>query len=68
MRSSGNIQNYNAQVLVHNGFVTEYNTRLSEYRTLFAQYERNAGVHNYILEHNFDRPDVYAYVQQNILI
>ncbi len=66
LRSSGNIQNYNAQVPVHNGLVSEYNTHLSTYRALFTQYEKNAGVHNYILEHNFDRPGVYAYVQQNL--
>ena len=65
LRSSGNIQNYNAQVSVHNGLVSDYNTRLSKYKALFAQYENAVHVHNYILEHNFDRPGVYAYVKQN---
>jgi len=66
MRGSGNIQNYNAQVSVHNGLVSDYNARLSTYRALFARYEKTAQVHNYILEHNFDRPGVYEYVQQNM--
>jgi hypothetical protein len=66
MRDSGNIQNYNTEVSVHNGWVSDYNSRLSTYRALFAQYEKNAQVHNYILEHEFDRPGVYAYVQQNM--
>ncbi|PKL69423.1 MAG: hypothetical protein CVV30_07650 [Methanomicrobiales archaeon HGW-Methanomicrobiales-1] len=65
LRSSGNIQNYNAQVSVHNGLVSDYNTHLSKYKALFAQYENAVHVHNYILEHNFDRPGVYAYVKQN---
>lgn len=66
LRSSGSIKNYNAQVPVHNGLVSEYNANMSTYRTFFTQYEKNAEVHNYILEHNFDRPGVYAYVQQNL--
>jgi hypothetical protein len=66
MRGAGNLQNYNAQVSVHNGLVSDYNTRLNTYRGLFANYEKNAQVHNYILEHNFDRTGVYAYVKQNM--
>lgn len=65
MRGSGNIQDYNAQVSVHNRLVSDYNTRLNAYKALFAQYENAVKVHNYILEHNFDRPGVYAYVKQN---
>ena len=66
MRSSGNIQNYNAQVSVHNGLVSDYNTHMSTYRALFAQYEKTVRVHNYILEHEFDRTGVYEYVKQNM--
>jgi hypothetical protein len=68
LRSSGNIQNYNAQVSVNNGMIADYNTRLKTYRLLFTQYEKNAGIHNYILERNFDRPGVYAYIQQNTTV
>jgi hypothetical protein len=66
LRESGNIQSYNAQVSVHNGLVSDYNARLSTYQALFAQYEKNVQVHNYILEHEFDRPGVYEYVRQNM--
>ena len=66
MRASGNIQNYNAQVSMHNGLVSDYNARLSTYRTFFAQYEKTAQVHNFILEHEFDRPGVYEYVKKNM--
>jgi hypothetical protein len=66
MRGSGNIQNYNAQVSVHNGLISDYNARLSTYRALFAQYEKTVQVHNYILEHEFDRPGVYDYVKKNM--
>ena len=66
MRGSGNIQNYNAQVSVHNGLVSDYNIRLSTYRALFTQYEKIAQVHNYILEHEFDRPGVFEYVKKNM--
>jgi hypothetical protein len=66
MKSSGNIQNYNAQVSVHNGLISDYNTHLSTYRALFAQYEKTVQVNNYILEHEFDRPGVYEYVKQNM--
>jgi hypothetical protein len=44
MRGSGNIQNYNAQVSVHNGLVSDYNVRMSTYRALFAQYEKTCSV------------------------
>jgi len=66
MRDSDNIRNYNAEVSVHNGLVSDYNTHLSTYRALFAQYEKTVQVHNYILEHEFDRPGVYEYVKQNM--
>ncbi|MDO8871877.1 MAG: hypothetical protein Q7V05_03990 [Methanoregula sp.] len=66
LRGSGNIQNYNAQVSVHNGLVSDYNAHLSTYRALFTRYEKTVQVHNYILEHEFDRPGVYEYVKQNM--
>jgi hypothetical protein len=66
MRGAGNIQSYNIQVSVHNGLVSDYNTRLNTYRALYSQYEKYAQVHNYILEHESDRPAVYEYVKQNL--
>ncbi len=66
VRGSGNIQSYNAQVSLHNSFVSDYNANLSTYRALFAQYEKTVQVHNFILEHEFDRPGVYEYVKQNM--
>ena len=66
LRGTGNIQSYNTQVSVHNGLVSDYNAHLNTYRALFAQYEKTAQVHNYILEHEFDRPGVYEYVKQNM--
>jgi hypothetical protein len=66
LRAAGNIQNYNAQVSVHNELVSDYNAHLSTYRALFTQYEHTVQVHNYILEHQFDRPGVYEYIQQNM--
>jgi hypothetical protein len=66
LKGSGNIQNYNAQVPVHNGLISDYNAHLITYRALFAQYEKTARLHNFILVHEFDRPGVYEYVQQNM--
>jgi hypothetical protein len=66
LRSSGNIPEYNAHISVHNELVTGYNARLKTYRELFSRYEKTAQVHNYILEHNFDRPGVFKFVQQNM--
>ena len=66
LKNSGNIKDYNTQVSLHNDLVSDYNTHLSTYRALFTQYEHTAQVHNYILEHQFDRPGVYEYIQQNI--
>jgi len=66
MKGSGNTLNYNAQVPVHNGLVADYNANLSTYRTLFSRYEKAVQVHNYILNHNFDRSGVYEYIQQNL--
>lgn len=66
MKSSGNTQNYNAQVPVHNGLVADYNANMGTYRILFTRYEKAVQVHNYILNHNFDRSGVYQYIQQNL--
>jgi hypothetical protein len=66
IRNTGNSGSYNAQVAVHNALVSDYNTQLNEYRQLFARYQNYALVHNYILEHMYDRKGVFEYVKKNM--
>jgi hypothetical protein len=66
IRDTGNSENYNAQVVVYNALVSDYNARLNMYRQLFARYENYALVHNYILEHMYDRKGVFEYVKKNM--
>lgn len=66
LKITGNTGSYNAQVPVHNALVAEYNTRLATYRQLFSLYEKYANIHNYILEHMYDRKGVYEYVKRNM--
>jgi hypothetical protein len=66
IRDTGNSENYNAQVVIYNALVSDYNTRLNMYRQLFARYENYALVHNYILEHMYDRKGVLEYVKRNM--
>jgi hypothetical protein len=66
LRTTGNTGSYNAQIPVHNALVTDYNARLATYRQLFGLYEKYALVHNYILEHMYDRKGVYEYLNKNM--
>jgi hypothetical protein len=66
MRNNGNSGSYNAEVPVHNALVSDYNTRLNTYRQIFARYEKYVVVHNYILEHMYDRKGVFEYVKKNM--
>jgi hypothetical protein len=66
IRNTGNSGSYNTQVAVHNALVSDYNSQLNAYRQLFARYEKYALVHNYILEHMYDRKGVYEYVKKNM--
>lgn len=66
LRNTGNSNSYNAQVAVHNTLVLDYNSRLNDYRELFSRYEKYALVHNYILEHMYDRKGVFEYVKTNM--
>jgi hypothetical protein len=66
MRDTGSSVSYNAQAPVHNALVSDYNARLNTYRQLFARYEKYALVHNYILEHMYDRKGVFEYVKKNM--
>jgi len=66
LKTAGNTVSYNAQVPAHNALVAEYNTRLGTYRERFALYEKYALIHNYILEHMYDRKGVYEYLKINM--
>ena len=66
IRNTGNSGSYNTQAAVHNALVSDYNSRLNAYRQLFARYEKYALVHNYILEHMYDRKGVFEYVKKNM--
>jgi hypothetical protein len=66
LKTTGNTGSYNAQVPVHNALVADYNVRLATYREIFVLYEKYALVHNYILEHMYDRKGVYEYVKKNM--
>ena len=63
LKSTGNIAAYNVQVPVHNTLVSEYNARLSTYRELVARYETYSSLHNYVLDHAYDRKGMYDYVR-----
>ena len=66
MKNTGNTGGYNAQVPVHNALISDYNTRLTLYRQIYDVYEKYALVHNYILEHMYDRKGVSEYVKKNM--
>jgi hypothetical protein len=66
LQSSGNTASYNAQVPAHNALVSEYNARLSTYRSLVSQYNKYSDLHNYILDHAYDRKGMYEYVKKQM--
>jgi hypothetical protein len=66
LRTSGDTGSYNAQVPFHNTLVSDYNSRLETYRELFARYEKYVLIHNYILEHMYDRTGVFEYIKKNM--
>jgi hypothetical protein len=66
LKITGNIGGYNAQVPVYNTLVKDYNVRLAAYRQIFVFYEKYAQVHNYILEHMYDRKGVFEYLKKNM--
>ncbi len=66
LRTTGNTGSYNAQVPVYNALVADYNARLATCRQLFTFYEKYALIHNYILEHMYDRKGVYEYLKKNM--
>jgi hypothetical protein len=64
LKKSGNIREYNDLVSTHNALVSDYNTRLDSYRKIISRYENYATIHNYILNHRYDRKGVYEYIHQ----
>jgi hypothetical protein len=65
-KAAGNTGRYNSQVSVHNALVADYNARLAAYRHIISLYEKYALVHNYILDHMYDRKGVFEYVKKNM--
>jgi hypothetical protein len=66
LKISGRIPEYNAMVSSHNDQVSAYNAKLDSYKQLFSRYEAYAMVHNYILDHPYDRKGVYEYIRRNM--
>lgn len=66
LRTSGRVQEYNALVTTHNEQVSAYNARLDSYKQLYTRYAGYATVHNYILDHQYDRKGVYEYTRRNM--
>jgi hypothetical protein len=66
LRNAGNVREYNAMVTTHNARVSAYNASLSTYQQLFAQYEKYVIVHNYILDHEYDRKGSFEYTKTNM--
>ncbi len=65
-RSAGNVRQYNALVSTHNTCVSAYNDSLRTYQQLFTRYEKYVMVHNYIIDHEYDRNGVLNYIKKNM--
>lgn len=66
LRNSGNIKEYNSQVVAYSTLVSIYNRRLATFGQIQADYEMYADIHHYISDHKFDRKGVYDYVKKNL--
>ncbi|PKL64388.1 MAG: hypothetical protein CVV32_08650 [Methanomicrobiales archaeon HGW-Methanomicrobiales-3] len=66
LRSAGNVRQYNALVSTHNTRVSAYNDSLRSYQQLFTRYEKYVMVHNYIIDHEYDRKGVLHYIKMNL--
>jgi len=66
LKKSSNIREYNSQVQTYSTLVSIYNSRFASYRKIYAEYEKYADIHNYILQHKYDRKGVYDYVTKNM--
>jgi hypothetical protein len=47
------------------GNIQTYNLRVPLYNALVGRMQQDAGVHNYILEHQYDRAGTYAWVKDH---
>ena len=61
-----NIRGYNALVGPHNEKVSEYNALLESYRQEYSRYTAYVNVHNYIIDHPYDRFGVYEYIKTKL--
>lgn len=66
LRNAGNVRQYNALVSTHNTRVSAYNDSLHTYQQLFTRYEKYVMVHNYIIDHEYDRKGVLNYIKMNM--
>jgi hypothetical protein len=66
LRSAGNVRQYNTLVSTHNTRVSAYNDSLRSYQQLFNRYEKFVMVHNYIIDHEYDRKGVLYYIKMNM--
>jgi len=66
LRSAGNVRQYNSLVSTHNTRVSAYNDSLRSYQQLFNRYEKFVMVHNYIIDHEYDRKGVLYYIKMNM--
>lgn len=61
MRSRGDISAYNSNVAVYNSKVNSYNDRSDDLQRTVDRYNNCVEVHNWILNHQYDRPGLYEY-------
>jgi hypothetical protein len=54
------------QSLRSSGTIKTYNLRVPIYNALVGRITQNAGVHNYILDHQYDRKGTFAWVRERI--
>jgi hypothetical protein len=66
LRNSSDLKEYNSQIQAYTTLVSIYNTRLASYRQIYTEYETYVDIHNYILEHRYDRKGVYRYLERNM--
>jgi len=66
LKNSGNIKEYNSQIVTYSTLVSIYNRRLDSFRQIHADYDKYADIHHYISEHKYDRKGVYDYVKRNL--
>jgi hypothetical protein len=67
LRQQGAIRGYNAQVSSYNLLVAEYNRQRDQYTTMVAKYNTCISIHDYILNHGYDRKGTYMWVVQHPL-